>query len=499
MFGRKKRKTKAEQASPEDAPMPAPAPPAGRQPRDMPRASFLGHLGAYDLRAPMARSSTVQTAGLHLAVASAPTTHRGLFAGQDTMTGWPVFHDEIEGYRQGTVSSPNICVIGDIGAGKSSFMKTWGVMRHLLMGRRVVVVDKKLQGAADTENDQHEGEYAQVARALGIEPIRFTGKAGGLRINPLDPVITGGEGEAAGQTELLKAILAEIVGRSLSAEEAKALRVAHQTARRRAHSRGHEATIVDVVDYLLGPDRDVVADQRGAFSVEDYLQWGRSIGLALEECVEGDLQGLIDGPTSSKIRLQAGLTVFDISALPDDGPAVPVVMAIINTWLRNTLIAQKQLIPTLFIVEEGWHLVRGSFARISQQNTKKSRGLAHATMTAYQHLSDVPEDSPAIATIKEAGTVLLFRQRREDDAQHCQRLFGLPPQGAHVLMNLPTGCALLLIGSRPPIMLRAIRSAAEAEVANTDSALYSRAQMDLVMPDDDEVAEHNEPKEVDAA
>lgn len=442
------------------------------------RNGFLDFLGAYDMRTPMMKSTTRQTAGLHLAIAAAPTSAFGLIVGEDTMTGWPVFHDEIEGYRQKVISSPNLCAIGDIGAGKSSFFKTWGVFRHLLLGRRVVVIDKKMQAADDPDRD-HEGEYAQLSRALGIEPIRFTDKEGGTRINPLDPAITGAAGLAAGQTVLLKAIISEIIDRDLTAFESKALRVAHATAVSIAAREDRDPTVVDVVEALLAPDPKVVTAQRGTFTPREFQNWGSEIGLALEETLEGDLQGLIDGPTSTDVRLSAGLTVFDISALRDDGPAVPVVMAIISTWIRNTIVSQREIVPTLMLVEEGWHLVNGSFAKVSQQNTKKSRGLAFATGTAYQHLSDVPDDSPAIATIKEAGTALLFRQARRDDAEHCQRLFGLPPQAVGLLMNLPTGCALALIGSEAPIMLRTLRSPIEAQYANTDNALLSAAQLEL--------------------
>ncbi|MBV7411445.1 ATP-binding protein [Dermabacteraceae bacterium TAE3-ERU27] len=442
------------------------------------RSDFLESAGYYGTQATMLRSTTAQTGGLHLAIAEAPTSARGIFCGQDATTGWPVFHDEVTGYRIKTISSPNVVIIGDLGVGKSHFMKTWGVMRHLALGRRVVVIDKKMQ-ATDQEDRDHEGEYAKLARTLGIEPIRFTGQVGGLKVNPLDPSITSSGTLAAGQTELLKAILAEIIQRPLNARESKALRVAHAAALERSEREQREPVINDVVHFLLSPDPKVVAQQRGSFTTSDYLEWGTDIGFALEECIDGDLKGLIDGPTSSEIRLNSGLTVFDISALPDNGPAVPVVMAIINTWVRNVIVQQKKIVPTLFCVEEGWHLVTGNFAKISQQNTKKSRGLAFGTATAYQHISDVPSDSPAIATIKEAGTVLLFKQARRDDAEQCQRLFGLHPALVETIMKLPQGCALLLIGSRPPIVLKAIGSELELELANTDSALHSRAQTGL--------------------
>lgn len=453
-----------------------------RQPREVRRKWWANWLGAYDLRTPMMPSTTKQTAALHLAVASAPTSSRGLYAGEDLMTGWPVFSDPIQGYKDRELTSPNVVIIGDVGGGKSSMAKTWVVMRNLMLGRRVVVVDKKMQAAGD-ESGEHEGEYALLARALGVEPIRFTGKPGGVRINPLDPVITGSNGMTAGQTELLRAILAEVMDRPLTQEESKALRVARDGAVRVAQRQGRIATIQDVTRFLLEPDEETVQAQRGLYSVQDYAQWGRLIGFALEECIEGDLAGLIDGATSEQIQLRAGLTVFDISALPDSGPAVPVVMAIINTWLRSTLIAQTEVVPTFLLVEEGWHLVTGSFAKVSQQNTKKSRGLALSTVTCYQHLSDVPADSPAIATIKEAGTVILFKQERDDDATHCQRLFGLPPAASDLMKNLEQGCCLFKVGTQPAILMRAARSPIEAELANTDGALLSKGRISVTEVD----------------
>ena len=442
------------------------------------RKGWLDFLGAYDQQVTMLRSTTSQTSALHLAVAGAPTSSFGLYAGDDLITGWPVFHDPIEGYRSKVIGSPNCVSIGDVGYGKSSFSKTWVTMRNLMLGRRVVIVDKKMQSAGD-EDSEHEGEYASLARALGVEPIRFTGEVGGLRINPLDPVITGSDRLTANHTDLLKAILEEVIGEVLSADERKALRVARDAAVTRARERGAVATIHDVTRYLLEPDEEIVEAQLGRYGVDDYATWGRRVGFALEECIEGELAGLIDGETSEEIRVHAGLTVFDISALPDSGPAVPVVMAIINTWLRATLLRQKSAVPTFFVIEEGWHLVDGSFAKVSQQNTKKSRGLALSTVTNYQHLSDVPANSPAIATIKEAGTIAMFRQARREDAEACQRLFGMPPSSIDLLMNLEQGCCLLKIGNKPAVLMRASRSSIEAQLADTDGALLSQARVGL--------------------
>ena len=71
-----------------------------------------------------------------------------------------------EGYGE-TLESPNVVYIGDLGQGKSSAMKTWGVLRQLILGRRIVVIDKKYQ------IDRRGGEYTPLAEVLGVVPTRF--------------------------------------------------------------------------------------------------------------------------------------------------------------------------------------------------------------------------------------------------------------------------------------------------------------------------------------
>src|SRR5699024_31371 len=115
--------------------------------REARRRGWLNFLGAYDQQVTTLRSTTSQTSALHLAVAGAPTSSAGLYAGDDLITGWPVFHDPIEGYKSKVIGSPNCVSIGDVGYGKSSFSKTWVTMRNLMLGRRVVIVDKKMQSA----------------------------------------------------------------------------------------------------------------------------------------------------------------------------------------------------------------------------------------------------------------------------------------------------------------------------------------------------------------
>ena len=451
------------------------------------RRKWLDRLGWYELLVSASASTTRQVAGLFLGTSSSPTSPAGVFWGKEQFTGWPFFHDVFAAYRAKVISSPNVLVVGDIGFGKSAFIKCWAVLRQLLLGRRVVVIDKKRQqvGTAADGSPIAAGEYTPLARALGVTPIRFVlGKdTGGCRINVLDPAIGGTKDTGgASQLQLLRAVLREALDREVRPMEGKALRVAHKAAVAAARSEGRVADIIDVVAHLESPTQTSLAFVPARVNLAMLAEWGQEAAAELERLISEDLAGLIDGPTSPEISLTGGLTVFDISALPDDGPAVPIVMAIVNSWLRAVLDNQTSTVPTVFVAEEGWHLVDGTFAKVTRRNQKIARGEALMNVTALQHVSDVRADSPAIATIQEAETVVIYRQGKEEDAARCVELFNLPRSCKQTLLDLPKGTALVKIGARKPVIVTHMRSAWETAITDTDDAMHSAATVALHAP-----------------
>jgi hypothetical protein len=190
--------------------------------------------------------------------------------------------------------------------------------------------------------------------------------------------------------------------------------------------------------------------------------------------IEEDLAGLVDGETSPDVRLDhpSGLTHFDISGLPVDGPALRVVMTLINTWQFNLLARRsRELEQTVNIVEEGWHVAEGSVGRVFQRNTKLARGLGLATLAGFHHVSDLPAASPARSLLQEAQTVFLYGQALRTDAEACVELYNLPPGSAHTIMNLERGTCLLKVGAELPLMVQHIRAPDEVRLTETDAAL----------------------------
>ncbi|EME51771.1 hypothetical protein [Amycolatopsis decaplanina] len=465
--------------APEARQMPPPvAEPGARRKkrRDVRRTRWLDRAGWYEPREAGARSTTRQAEALNLALSSPPTTHRGLILGTDRLSGQLVCHDPFIAYDDKLVSAPNVAVIGDVGKGKSSLLKTWGTLRQLLLsGRRVVVLDKKTQAG--------QGEYTRLARAVGAPSIRFAVDGTGSRLNLLDPVISLGEagelgkqaGRPTGQMMLLRAVLAEALGREVSEREGKALRIALFAATRDARERARVPVIGDIVHHLIKPAAE--AAKNIGIPVAELREWGFDPAFALERMIEEDLAGLVDGETSPDVQLDhpSGLVHFDISALPVEGPALRIVMTVINTWQTNMLAQRSQrLMQTVNIVEEGWHVAEGALGKVFQRNTKLARGLGLATMAGFHHVSDLPAESAARSLLQEAETVFIFGQSLRSDALACVDLYDLPAGTEDTIMGLGRGTFLAKIGSEAPLLVQHIRSPAEIQLTETDDAMTGR-------------------------
>lgn len=437
-----------------------------------PRWTVLDRLGYYEHLPQPILSTTRQAEALRLGVASRSGSEQALIMCQDLESGQPIYSDPKSDYLMiDGPSSPTRLALGDVGVGKSTFLKCNGVMRPLLVGRRVVVLDKKVQ----QDGEQREGEYGPVCRVLGVDPMRLSTDGSGMRINALDPrIVLSGGTQGAGQTVLLRAILDEALGRSMNELEGKAMRVAHAQAVGAARNGHYVADIRHVIEAYKNPDR--TAAEEAGVRRKELREWGLEARFALERCVEEDLAGLIDGPTDPRMKVNPTLTSFDLSSLPDTGPALKIVMAIVSTWLSSILARQKATVSTHFVVEEGWHLTNGSFGEVAQRNSKLARGTGLIPEYAFHHLSDVPPGSPAMAMIKEAGTAAFFRQSKDEDAAAVIREFSLPADMGMELKALDAGVYALWQGSKRPVRMACqLRSEIEATIANTDSAMASKA------------------------
>ncbi len=410
-----------------------------------------------------APTTTRQAEILNTALIGPPTGSHGVVIGRDVLSRTSISHDPITAYNANPreVSSPNVIIMGDVGAGKSTNTKANHVLRPLLLkGRRCVVFDKKDQTG--------EGEYSTVVRHYGYEPVRFTADGSGTKLNLLDPVILEGTG-LQGQARLLNTVTRLARGdQALDAWEEEALRAALRATIDHTDS-GRALVLADVLPNLGNVADDPNYRTLSASARDDLHKAGLSVRWTLNGLLD-EYAGLLDGETSATVDLSGKLTSFDLSQLPDDGPAVPVVMAIGNMWMLGRLRRDRGWATTV-VYEEGWHMIGGPSAGLIKANQKLARGLGISNVFVMHKGSDIPTDSPGMAIIQEAQTVCIYRQSRPEDATWCQQAFGLAPETAEMIEKLRDGHYIFKYGSHPETHVQHILSTWEARLTNTDEAL----------------------------
>ncbi len=426
-------------------------PPAARRASKTGLLSMLFRL--HETRRRALATSTTQAEAVLLAAAEPSLGNRGSIIGKELYSGQAFVYDPFELYGD-DLPGPNVLTIGDVGGGKSVGWKVYA-MRQVRLGRQVAVLDSKDQ--------QGQGEWAPIARAHGWPVVAFS-RRGGVRINPLDPRIVRGHTEpggtwrpagkredSVGQDALLRTIAEIALGRPLSPEEGYALRAAHEQALDITADGQRDATLPDVVAALFAPTQ--AAAERTRSTQLRLVEDGRKVALELDRMVTGDVAGLIDGPTTLDVDLDAPMVVFDLSQLDHEGPSLPIVMAIIGTFLQSAWVRPDGR-KRIFIVEEGWHVIGNlSTVRLFRRLYKLARGLGLQNIAVVHHLSDVEDGADGDrraavqALVKEAQTIVVYRQDAEETRAVARRL-GLSKAAVALIPELPRGCALWKIGRR---------------------------------------------------
>lgn len=432
----------------------------GTQLRIRPGAAARGLYGPAYEGAP---TTTRQAEILNTALIGPPTGSAGVVIGRDVLSRTSISHDPITAYNSTPrlVSSPNVILVGDVGSGKSSNTKCNFVLRPLLLsGRRAVIFDKK--------DEAGEGEYSEVVRRFGYEPIKFSPTGKGTTLNLLDPTIARGTG-LQGQARLLNTVVRLArEDEALNEWEEEALRAALRATLEQIGDR-RAPTLADVLPNLGKVLKDSVYADHSQKARDKLHRAGLSVRWTLNGLID-EYAGLLDGETSKSVDLKGKLTSFDISQLPDDGPAVPVVMAIGNMWMLGRLRAERDS-ATNVVYEEGWHMIGGPSAQLIKSNQKLSRGLGISNIFVMHKGTDIPKDSPGMAVIQEAQTVIIYRQSRPEDARWAQETFGLATETAKTIENLSDGHFVFKYGSNPETTVQHIRSEWESTLTNTDAGL----------------------------
>jgi hypothetical protein len=429
-------------------------------------------------RVPVHQVTTRNLGAAYPFIAEAGLGQRGVVIGNDLLGGSFVF-DPFELYAAGVVSNPNLVVFGQIGRGKSAFVKTF-LWRQAVFGRRAWVVDPK-------------GEYGDLADAWGVRPVALR-PGGGVRLNPLDPGPDDGPARQDGsdvadatarrRTELLASLASACLGRSLAPRERAALGVALTDAA--AGAGDHVPTVPMVVEALLAPSAEAARSLRTA--VRDLTEDGRDVALELRRLVHGDLCGMFDGPTTPGLDLSAPLVVLDLSALYTSA-ALGVLMACATAWLQAALARTATgggggggtRGRFFLVVDEAWAILSNlGVARWLQSSWKLSRAFGVSNVAVLHRVSDLrsvgASDSEQVALaqglLSDSETRIVYAQS-PGELDAASELLSLSATEMELLPQLRRGVGLWKVGQRSFLVQHRL-SALERRIIDTDAAMTGR-------------------------
>jgi hypothetical protein len=424
-------------------------------------------------RVPAHQVTTRNLGAAYPFIAEGGLGQRGVVIGDDLLGGSFVF-DPFELYAAGVVSNPNMVVFGQIGRGKSAFVKSF-LWRQAVFGRRAWVVDPK-------------GEYGDLADAWGVHPVALR-PGGAIRLNPLDPG-PDADGEAAPDAtgrrrmELLSSLASACLGRALVPRERAALGVALAEATRVTAV----PTVPVVVEALLTPSADAARSLRT--EQRDLLEDGRDVALELRRLVHGDLCGMFDGPTTAGLDLSSPLVVLDLSALYSS-TALGVLMACATAWLQAALAraavsAGAGGAPSgsgrfFLVVDEAWAILSNlGVARWLQSSWKLSRAFGVSNVAVLHRVSDLrsvgASDSEQVALaqglLSDSETRVVYAQS-PGELEAAADLLSLSTTESDLLPQLRRGVALWKVGQRSFLVQHRL-SATERRIVDTDAAMTAR-------------------------
>jgi len=414
---------------------------------------------------PAHRATSAHACSLYPFVAEPALGVSAPYIGRDLLGGSFCF-DPFDLYASGALTNPNVVVVGQIGRGKSSLIKTY-LWRQSLHGCQAWVIDPK-------------GEYGALAEAWGVEPLALS-PGGRLRLNPLDggaqrrpPRSRLGAATADRRATLTSSLAEACLGRVLAPRERAAVDIALAHAESRT---GGHPLIPHVVDALLRPDARMASQI--ATDVASLAEDGREVALELRRLVSGDLRGMFDGPTSPGLAVDAPLVVLDLSAVYGSS-ALGILMACATAWVQAALdrAGPKRRI---LVVDEAWAVLSNvGVARWLQACWKLSRAFGVSNMAILHRVSDLRAVGPvgsqqaqlAEGLLSDSETRVVYAQSAAD-AESSQTALGLTGTEADLLPRLRRGVGLWKVGGRSFLVEHRL-SGYEKQLVDTDERMAGR-------------------------
>jgi hypothetical protein len=423
------------------------------------------------LRLAYHRGTTAHVASVYPFSVQASFGHRGTYVGLDLLAGGAEFcWDPFDAYAAGLVTNPNAWVLGEPGNGKSALVKCllWrqaAVYGHGDHGRWLAIADPK-------------GEYATLAEHLGLTTVRLS-PGGTTRINPLAPgpaaAHESDDKQVLRRAEMCAALVATVLERPLAQLEDAVLfaAVEHLTRTRRIG----EPTLVDVAVLVAQPTDAMAAGLRRPADV--VAAETSAVAYALDKLLTRSLRGMFDGPSTVPLRWDGPGLVLDLSAVPLDSDALPLVMVAAAGWLQQLMACPGP--QRVQVLDEAWALLANRHtAAYLQTCFKLGRTYGAANLCVTHRASDLvaqADDGSSTAKIAagllaDSATKIILRQA-PDQLNAAAAHFGLTEPEARIVGQLTRGRALWKVGGRTAVVHHLI-APGEETICDTDARMDGR-------------------------
>ncbi|HSH62230.1 MAG TPA: hypothetical protein VK988_21800 [Acidimicrobiales bacterium] len=406
---------------------------------------------------PAHRATTANIQALYPFMAGPGLGSAGTYIGQEVYGGAFCF-DPCELYPH-HITNPNMLVAGQLGRGKSSFVKSL-IWRGALFGRRAAVLDPK-------------GEYQTLAAALGVEPIRLR-PGGDVRLNPLDAgpgAAELGPGEVQRRRlTLLQSIAAAALKRGLRPIERAACRIALDAVA----PAGAVPTLPQVAGALMAPSDVSAAEIRT--TPDELARASHDVALELRRLCDGDLAGMFDGASTVDVDWDGPLVVLDLSELPED-EGLAILMACATAWIQAAVV-RPGADHRYIVLDEAWRLLSHlGTARWLRASLKLARQYGVANVILMHRLSDLVSAGDqaseqvqlAKGLLSDTETRVIYAQA-EGEIDAIANLLGLSLSDREQLPDLPRGVAIWKVGRTSHLVEHRLCRAEEA-IVDTDERM----------------------------
>jgi hypothetical protein len=412
--------------------------------------------------------SILTTTGLALLTGSAlsyrrRTETRGVLLGTDRNQApviLNIFDDKNPSY--------NMVVLGQTGAGKS-FAILLLMLRHLLMGMRLVIVDP--QGNIDLsflgEDITHRSILGTAEASINILDLvheELTNQVEGVlaMMSMLGVLTPGHRTERAVMDQVLVDIYAPLWGKVRHTQ----VPTLHQVQRR-------------------------LDDLAQSAALPEVREAAAMLSYALDPYTRGSRSALFGRKTTVDFSLEHPVTVYDVSRLPkrEQGgnlraALLSILVADINQAIRRLRRAGDR-IPILFFIDEMGVLMRDDViaSHVSEEyKTARSRrvGMIVADQDLHSLLGPADERGlhHGIPMLANAATTLIFNQKSSEKARVREHFPDLPPVLLETLPVLPQGTCLVQL---PDDLLQVNVLPSAFELAVLSSRLQDRARAQQII------------------